>query len=446
MTKTLITHARIVNEGKIFEGSILIEGEYIAGIYSQGAELPKADNIIDAKGKYLLPGAIDDQVHFRDPGLTHKADIYTESRAAVAGGVTSFMDMPNTVPNTLTQELLEEKYEIAANKSLANFSFYIGASNTNLDEVVKTNPRNVCGVKIFMGSSTGNMLVNDTLVLEQLFAQSPVLIAVHAEDEDTIKANTQKAKEQFGDNPPMTVHPQIRSVEACYKASSQAVALAQKHGTRLHILHLTTAQEMELFNNNVPLAEKKITAEVCIPHLWFTDEDYQHKGTLIKCNPAVKSAKDREALWKALLDDKIDVVATDHAPHTKEEKENTYFASPSGMPMVQHVLPAMLEMSRKGAISIEKVVEKMCHNPAILFQIENRGFIRTGYFADLVLIDLDFAYTIEEKDILYKCGWSPIQGETLHAKIEKVFVNGHLTYNQGIFDENKKGKRLLFNR
>jgi dihydroorotase len=445
--KYLIKNAQIVNEGKSFVGSVLINNKIIEKIYSQ-SEQPgeNADVVINAEGKYLIPGMIDDQVHFREPGLTHKADIYTESKAAVAGGITSFMEMPNTIPNTLTQELLEEKYQIAAKKSLANYSFYMGVSNNNLEEVLKTNPRNVCGIKVFMGSSTGNMLVDDEHTLSKLFAQSPTLIATHCEDEQTIRANTEKYKKLYGENLPVRMHPEIRNAEACFKSSSFAVELAKKHGTRLHILHISTEIETTLFDNKLPLKDKKITAEACVHHLWFTDDDYDTKGTFIKWNPAVKSAKDREAVFNAVLNDKIDVIATDHAPHTKQEKQNTYFKAPSGGPLVQHALVSLFEHAKNGKISVEKIVEKTAHNPAILFEIEKRGFIREGYFADLVLVNPNNKWTVTSNNILYKCGWSPFEGYTFSTYIEKTFVNGHLVYNAGEFDESKTGERLHFDR
>lgn len=444
MKTKLIVNANIVNEGKVFAGDVLVKGPYIEKI---GTHLTDdADDVIDVEGKYLLPGAIDDQVHFREPGLTHKATIYTEAKAAVAGGVTSFMEMPNTVPNTLTQELLEEKYEIGRQHALANYSFFMGASNDNLEEVLKTNHRNVCGVKVFMGSSTGNMLVDNEAVLEGLFSKVDMLIATHCEDEATIRANTEIFRQKYGEDVPIECHPLIRSEEACYLSSSMAVGLAKKHGTKLHILHISTGRETALFDNSLPLEKKKITAEACVHHLWFSDEDYQKKGTLIKWNPAVKKASDREQIWKALLEDRIDVVATDHAPHTWEEKQNSYFKAPSGGPLVQHSLVAMLEKHREGKISMERLVEKMCHNPAILFQIEKRGFVREGYFADLVVADTNSTWMVEKSNILARCGWSPFEGQIFHSKIDTVLVSGHKAYHKGQFDETKKGERLLFTR
>ena len=441
---TLIKNAQLVNEGRIYKSDVLIENQIIKQI---DAEINiEADQIIDGEGLHLLPGVIDDQVHFREPGLTHKANIYTESKAAVAGGITSFMEMPNTNPQALTQELLEDKYQIAAETSIANYSFFMGASNDNLEEVLKTDPKTVGAIKIFMGSSTGNMLVDNKSVLKEIFEKSPMLIAVHCEDEATIQENIEKAKAQFGEEVPISEHPNIRSAEACYKSSSMAVELAKKYNTRLHVFHLSTEKEIELYDNTLPLAEKRITAEICIHHLWFDESKYEDKGTLIKWNPAVKKASDKKALFQALLDDKLDVIATDHAPHTLEEKSNTYFNAPSGGPLVQHALPAMLSFVNQEKISLEKVVEKMCHNPAICFQVENRGFIREGYFADLVLVDLDKPWEVTKENILYKCGWSPFEGETFNAQITHTFVNGHIAYEYGSFDETQRGMRLTFDR
>ncbi len=444
MPSTLIRNAQIVNEGQIFRSDVFIKDGFIAQI-SNTIEA-SADIIIDADGKYLIPGVIDDQVHFREPGLTHKAEIYTESKAAVAGGITSFMEMPNTNPQTLTQELLEEKYKRASEVSLANYSFFMGASNDNLEEVLKTNPRNVGAVKIFMGSSTGNMLVDNRVVLEKIFKESKMLIAVHCEDEETVKANAELARQEFGEDVPIEEHPKIRSVEACYKSSSMAIELAKKHDTRLHVFHLSTAKEIELFRNDIPLEEKRITAEVCIHHLWFDDSQYAEKGTHIKWNPAVKSKRDRDQLFQALLDDKLDIIATDHAPHTLEEKDNTYFKAPSGGPLVQHALSAMLEFYHQGKISLEKVVEKMCHAPAVCFQLEGRGFIRKGYAADLVLVDLENPWEVSKENILYKCKWSPFEGTTFQSKVTHTWINGHLAFKGGHFDESQKGQRLLFDR
>ncbi|MFI5164509.1 MAG: dihydroorotase [Bacteroidia bacterium] len=453
MQSILIKNANIVNEGKVFSGEVLIEGEIIKEISQSSAISHQPSVVIDAKGNYLLPGVIDDQVHFREPGLTHKAEIYTEAKAAVAGGVTSFMDMPNTIPNTLTQKLLEEKYKRASEVSLANFSFFMGASNDNMDEVLKTNPKNVCGVKIFMGSSTGNMLVDNSQTLENIFSKCKMLIATHCEDEATIRANMEKFKAKYGEDIPVECHPLIRSEEACYKSSSFAVELARKYNTRLHILHISTAKELELFDNKIPLKEKQITAEACIHHLWFSDEDYKTKGNFIKWNPAIKTKKDRDALLKGVLENKIDVICTDHAPHTIEEKNQTYFKAPSGGPLVQHSLVAMLEFVHQKKLTIEKVAEKMSHALADCFQIEKRGYIREGYFADLVLVDLNSPWKVEKNNILYKCGWSPFeaclpdrQGTTFHSKVTHTFVNGHLAYAEGKFDESQKGQRLLFDR
>ena len=443
-----IINANIVNENRIFAGCVFIKEGMIERVvagendFSPGKDVA----IIDAEGKYLIPGVIDDQVHFREPGLTHKADIYTESKAAVAGGVTSFMDMPNTIPNTLTQELLEDKYRLASEKSLANYSFYMGASNDNIDEILKTDPKKVCGIKVFMGSSTGNMLVDNIDTLNAVFSKSKLLIATHCEDEATIKANSELFRKNYGENVPVEAHPLIRSDEACFKSSDLAVGLAKLHNTRLHILHLSSAKETGLFDNSIPLEEKRITAEVCVHHLWFDSSDYQEKGTLIKWNPAIKTAKDKEALWDALLDDRLDVIATDHAPHTIEEKTNTYFKASSGGPLVQHSLPAMIDFYHQGKISLEKIVDKMCHAPAKCFKVEKRGFVREGYFADLVIVDVNARTKVGKDNILYKCGWSPFEGHTFKSKITHTFVNGNLIYNNGEFDETEKGKRLLFER
>ena len=442
--KYLIKNANIVNEGTTQLGDVLIVDQKIEKIASSiNAE---DATIIDAKGKYLLPGVIDDQVHFREPGLTHKANIYTESRAAVAGGVTSYMEMPNVKPATLTLELLEEKYKIGAENSLANYSFYLGASNENLEVVKAVNPKNVCGVKVFMGSSTGNMLVDDRKVLEGIFQSSPILVATHCEDEATIRANSAKALEQYGEDVPVSQHPVIRNHEACYKSSSLAVELAKKYNTRLHILHISTAKEIDLFTNQIPLSEKRITAEVCVHHLWFNDKDYDKKGTYIKWNPAVKSQEDQEALFQALLEDKFDVIATDHAPHTIEEKENKYFNAPSGGPLVQHPLYVMLEFWKNGKISIEKVVEKMSHAVSVCYEMEKRGFIKEGYYADLVLVDPSATHTVSKDNLLYKCGWSPFEGTTFSNLITHTFVSGNLAYKDGEIIEGTNGMRLTFDR
>jgi len=445
MSSIIIRNARIVNEGKITEGDVLIKNKRIEKIgVSISADVNTKE--IDAAGNFLLPGAIDDQVHFREPGMTHKGEIYTEARAAVAGGITSYMEMPNTVPQATTQELLEEKYQRAAQCSLGNYSFFMGTTNSNLEEVLKTNPENVCGVKIFMGSSTGDMLVDDARTLEQVFSRSPLLIATHCEDEKTIKKNIEAARSTYGDLVPPSQHPIIRNVEACYKSSSFAVELAKKHGTRLHVLHISSAKETFLFSNDIPLSEKKITSEACIHHLWFSDKDYLTKGNLIKWNPAIKSESDRDEIRKAVLDNRIDVIATDHAPHTKEEKSRSYFNCPSGGPLVQHAYLAMMDAVSDGWISIEKVVEKMAHAPAILFAIPDRGFIREGYFADLVLVDANRPQLVQASNLLYKCGWSPFEGHTFNSTVLKTFVNGHLVYNEGVFDESQWGMRLKFSR
>ena len=444
MSSTLIRNALLINEGKIFLADVFIQNGLIAQI-GQSLDV-QADESIDAEGKYLIPGIIDDQVHFREPGLTHKGELYTESKAAVAGGITSFMEMPNTKPQTLTQELLEQKYQRAKEVSLAKYSFFMGASNDNLEEVLKTDPKNVGAIKIFMGSSTGNMLVDDKNVLENIFEKSKMLIAVHCEDEATIQENTAHYKSIYGEDVPIEMHPKIRSDEACYKSSSMAIELAKKHDTRLHVFHLSSAKEMELFRNDIPLEEKRITAEVCIHHLWFDDSQYADKGTHIKWNPAVKSKSDKEAVFQALLDDRIDIIATDHAPHTLEEKNNTYFNAPSGGPLVQHALVAMLELYHQGKIRLEKIVEKMCHAPAICFQVENRGFIREGYAADLVLVEINNPWEVNKDNILYKCAWSPFEGNTFRSRVTHTWVNGHLAYQNGTFDESQKGHRLTFDR
>jgi len=446
MNRILIKNAKIVNEGSIFEGDVLIENDLIVEI-SDSISLKTSDcKVVDAEGSYLIPGAIDDQVHFREPGLTHKGDIESESRAAVAGGITSFIEQPNTVPNAVTQEILEDKYEIAAEKSFANYSFMMGATNDNLEEVLKTNPKNVAGIKIFLGSSTGNMLVDKEETLEKIFSSTPMLIAVHCEDETTIQNNLAAFKEEYGDDIPVTAHHLIRSAEACYISSSKAVALAKKTGARLHIFHLSTAKEMELFTNKIPLEDKKITAEVCVHHLWFTDADYKTKGNFIKWNPAVKTAEDRAELWKALNDGRIDVIATDHAPHTKEEKMQSYLKAPSGGPLVQHAVVAMFEAHHQGKITVEKIVEKMCHNPAKIFKIEKRGFIKEGYFADLVIVNPSLPWSVKPENILYKCGWSPFENFTFKSRITHTFVNGEMVYNNFKVKDIRAGKRLLFDR
>lgn len=442
----LLKGGTIINEGKRFIADILIKNDRIDRI-DPNITVGYAVEEINIEGKFVLPGCIDDQVHFREPGLTHKADIKSESRAAVAGGITSFMEMPNTLPNTLTQNLLQDKYNIASQSSVANYSFFMGASNDNIEEVLRTDDRKVCGVKIFMGSSTGNMLVDNEATLDSLFSRvPPILIATHCEDEATIQRNIKNFKEQFGETIPVENHPLIRSAEACYISSSLAVGMAKKHGTRLHILHISTEKEISLFENKLPLEQKLITAEACIHHLWFSDEDYATKGNYIKWNPAVKTAQDREAIWKAVLENKIDVIATDHAPHTIEEKNQSYFKAPSGGPLVQHALLAMLEKSREGKISLEMVVQKMAHAPAILFKIEERGYIREGYFADLVIVNPMKEITISKENILAKCGWSPFEGNTFSHSIDSTFVNGNIVYKDGNVISNEIGKRLLFNR
>jgi dihydroorotase len=446
MTTQLIKNARIINEGNQFIGSVLIKNGLIEEIYLGNPDKIQDDwNVIDASGKLLIPGVIDDQVHFRDPGMPQKGDIFTESRAAVAGGTTSFMDMPNVKPQTLSQELLAERYKLGAEKSLANYSFYMGASNTNLEEVIKTNPKNVCGIKIFMGSSTGNMLVDDIDTLSQIFEKAPLLIATHCEDSPMIDANLETYRKKYGDDIPMDYHGEIRSAEACYKSSSKAIELAKKHNTRLHILHLSSGMEMELFDNKVPSKDKRITAEVCVHHLRFNNSDYAERKARIRWNPAIKTADDQNKIWEALLDDRLDVIATDHAPHTIEEKDGNYMQAAGGGPLVQHSLVTMLEFAHQGKLSVEKVVEKMCHAPADVFQVEKRGYIRKGYFADLVLLSED-EWTVNKENILYKCAWSPFEGDSFHYKVDRTFVNGQLVYNQGKIDESIRGKRLTFTR
>jgi dihydroorotase len=446
MNKVLIKNAQIVNEGIIVKGDVFIENDLIFEIGGSISAKTGDTQIIEANGKYLMPGLIDDQVHFREPGLTHKATIATESKAAVAGGITSFIEMPNTVPQATTIEKLEEKFSIAKKTSWANYSFMFGGTNDNLEEILKVDEHKVAGLKLFLGSSTGNMLVDNPKVLEEIFSKTNLLISVHCEDEKTIKNNLEKYLKEFGEDIPIEMHPKIRSTEACYLSSSKAIELAKKTGARLHVFHLSTEKETNLFSNKKPLAEKKITAEVCVHHLWFTEEDYKTKGTKIKWNPAIKSQKDKDGLWKALLDDRLDVIATDHAPHTLEEKNNSYNKAPSGGPMVQHALVALLEMHHKGKISLEKIVEKACHNPAILFQIKDRGFIREGYKADLVLVDLISPWTVNKENILYKCGWSPFEGTTFKSRVSHTFVNGILTYHNLKFPNKSVPQRLTFNR
>ncbi len=445
MSNYLIKNGSLVNEGKVFKGDILIENGIIAQI-SSSIEITDNVTVIDAKGNYVIPGMIDDQVHFREPGLTHKGDIASESRAAIAGGITSFIEQPNTVPNAVTQELLEQKYQIAAQSSYANYSFMMGGTNDNLEEVLKTNPRNVAGIKLFLGSSTGNMLVDKQEVLEKIFSSTSMLIAVHAEDESTIQANLKKHIEEYGEDIPVRCHPIIRSEEACYISSSKAIELAKKTGARLHVFHVSTGKETELFTNDIPLKDKKITAEVCVHHLWFTDKDYETKGNFIKWNPAVKTEADKEQLWKALIDGRIDVIATDHAPHTKEEKSKPYTQAPSGGPLVQHALISLFEAKKQGRITVEQIVEKTAHNPAIVFQVEKRGFLKEGFHADIVLIDPSSNWQVKEDNILYKCGWSPFEGEVFSSKVTHTFVNGQLVYENDMVKDIRCGQRLLFER
>ncbi|HNW57225.1 MAG TPA: dihydroorotase [Bacteroidales bacterium] len=447
MSSILIKNATVVNEGKCFRSDILIKDEHISAIGSTGhITLPAGTKIIDATGLLLIPGVIDDQVHFREPGLTHKGDIFSESRAAVAGGVTSFMDMPNTIPQTVTIDLLNEKYLMGSENSLANYSFYIGATNTNLDEVMKADPSAVCGIKLFMGSSTGNMLVDNEDSLRKLFANAVLPIAAHCEDEPTIRNNSNIYMAEYGENIPISMHPLIRSRQACFKSSSYAVNLAKEYNARLHVLHLSTADEMKLFSNDLPLNQKRITAEVCVHHLWFDDSSYDELGTRIKWNPAVKTKYDRDALINGVNNNLIDVVATDHAPHTISEKNNSYFKAPSGGPLIQHSLVAMLELWHNKVFTLEKIVEMMCHNPAVLFNIRNRGFIREGYQADLCLIDPESSCTILKDNILYKCGWSPFEGTTFRSKVITTIVNGTIVYDHGTINDDYRGQRLLFRR
>ncbi|HLP94292.1 MAG TPA: dihydroorotase [Saprospiraceae bacterium] len=444
MSSLLLRNTRLVNRGVIRDADVLIRNGRIEKI-APGITAA-ADIEIDAKGKYLIPGIIDDQVHFREPGLTHKANIATESRAAVAGGTTSFMEMPNVNPPSVTQELLEEKYQIAARTSLANYSFFMGTTNDNLEEVLRTDPKRVCGVKIFMGSSTGNMLVDEPGTLERIFAESPMLIATHCEDEATVRNNLAKYKELHGDAITAEFHPIIRDARACYLSSSMAIELAKRHNTRLHILHISTKDELALFRNDIPLKDKRITSEVCVHHLWFSANDYAPLGNQIKCNPAIKSAEHRDALFPALLDDRLDIIATDHAPHTWEEKSQPYLQAPAGLPLVQHSLNVMLEFYHQGRISLERIVEKMCHAPAITFQIAERGFLDEGYWADMALVDLDHEWTVQPDNVLYKCGWSPFMGKTFRGKVVSTIVSGHLAWHEGQLREGKSGERLEFER
>jgi dihydroorotase len=447
MNSICIKNAKIVNEGVVFKGDLLITDEIISEIGTVNQEnIQSGTNIINAEGLFLLPGIIDDQVHFREPGLTEKGDILSESRAAAAGGVTSFMDMPNTVPQTITQATLNEKFKIGAENSLVNYSFYVGGTNTNLKELLDTDPEQVCGIKLFLGSSTGNMLVDDDSVLREIFSKSRLLVACHCEDEPIVRKNTEIYRQKFGEEIPVKYHSLIRSREACFKTSSYAVKLAGELNTRLHILHLSTADELKLFDNQKPLSEKMITAEVCIHHLWFDESDYDRLGSLIKWNPSIKTRYDKEALIKSVNTDIIDIIATDHAPHTSGEKSNSYLKCPSGGPLVQHSLVAMLEMYKNGIFSVEKIVEKMCHNPAILYRIKDRGFIREGFKADLCLVDPGRSWTVSRDNILYKCGWSPFEGTTFKCKVMKTFVNGTIVYDEGVINENYRGQRLTFGR
>ena len=446
MKTLLIKNAKVVNEGIIFSGDVLILDDLIHEIAENISAKHSDTIIIDAQGSYLIPGAIDDQVHFREPGLTHKGTIASESRAAVAGGITSYIEQPNTVPNAITQEILEEKYTIAAKISFANYSFMMGGTNDNLEEILKTNPKNVAGLKLFLGSSTGDMLVDSYESIEKIFTSTKLLIAVHSEDENTVKTNFENFKATHGEDIPAEYHPQIRSAEACYKSTERIVKLAKKTGARLHVFHISTAKELEFFSNKIPLEKKQITAEVCIHHLWFSDEDYKTKGNLIKWNPAIKTSEDRKALWAALLDNRIDVVATDHAPHTLEEKQQVYTMAPSGGPLVQHAVVAMFEAFHQGKISVEKIVEKMAHNPAKIFKIEKRGFVKVGYYADLVIVNPNMPWNVSKDNILAKCVWSPFEGETFRSRITHTFVNGQLVYQNFKVNEVPFGKRLLFDR
>jgi len=447
MNNLFIKNATIINEGRTFRGEVLIRDEVISSVNSPGQTIiPEKAHIIDASGLLLLPGIIDDQVHFREPGLTHKGDIFTESRAAVAGGITSFMDMPNTIPQTVTNALLKEKLRMGSESSLANYSFYIGATNTNLDEVMNADPLEVCGIKLFMGSSTGNMLVDDETALRNLFSKARIPVACHCEAEPVIRRNSEIYRKQYGEDVPVTMHPLIRSREACFLSSSYAIRLAKEYNTRIHILHLSTADEMKLFSNEAPLSQKRITGEVCVHHLWFDETAYEDKGTLVKWNPAIKTRFDREALLNGTMNDLIDIVATDHAPHTMGEKSGTYFKAPSGGPLVQHSLVAMLELWLNGLISAEKIVEKMCHNPAILFNIKKRGFISEGYKADLVLVNPDDPWTVTKDNILYKCGWSPFEGTTFRSKVVMTIINGTVVFDNGMINEDYRGQKLVFER
>lgn len=441
--KYLIKNAKIVNEGEISEKDILVDGQFISKIDSDISD--ESAVLIDAKGKYLMPGIIDDQVHFREPGLTHKANIYTEAKAAVAGGVTSYMEMPNTKPAALTLELLEDKYSIAKRDSLANYSFFMGTSNDNADTVLKIDPKNVCGIKIFMGSSTGNMLVDNEKTLEKVFCNTPNLVAIHSEDESIIRENLKKHIEKYGDDIPDELHPVIRNEEACYKSTVKAIEIANRCKGRLHVLHISTSEELDLFRNDIPLAEKNITAEVCAHHLWFDADDFKTMGSLVKCNPAIKDKRHKGLILEAVKDDRIDILASDHAPHTIEEKDNVYTKSPAGLPLVAHTFNIMLEFYHQGKISLEKIIDKMAHKPAELFRIDRRGYIREGYFADLALFDINHKWEVNKFNIHYKCAWSPFENKTFTGKVTDTFISGHHAYNNGSFDESKKGLRLEFN-
>lgn len=447
MSSILIRNAIIVNEGRSFRGDLLIKDEVISAVGSASqVDIPKGSQIIDASGLFLIPGVIDDHVHFREPGLTHKGDIYTESRAAAAGGITSFMDMPNTVPQTVTIKELNEKFRIASDKSVINYSFYLGATNSNIPEALKADPAEVCGIKVFLGSSTGNMLADNEESLRNLFKEALLPVAAHCEDEKIIRKNIDFYTKEYGDEVPFKMHPLIRSREACFKSASYAVGLAREYNTRLHILHVSTADEMKLFSNELAVRDKRITGEACVNYLWFDDSGYDEHGALIKCNPAIKTRFDREALRQGINNDLLDIIATDHAPHTSEEKSGSYLKAPSGVPVVQHSLLSMLELWHKKVFSIEKIVEKMCHNPALIFKISQRGFIREGYKADLCLFNPDAQWTISKENILYKCGWSPFEGTRFQSKIFMTIVNGTIVYNNGIFTEDFRGQRLKFER
>ncbi len=447
MNKILIKNATIVNEGRSYKGNLMIKGELIAAIGEiDDTDITPDTKIIDASGLLLIPGIIDDHVHFREPGLTHKGDIHTESIAAAAGGITSFMDMPNTLPRTISTDILEEKYRLGSESSVINYSFYIGATNTNLDEVMKTDPEEVCGIKLFMGSSTGNMLIADEKALDELFKKATIPVAAHCEDEQTIRKNTETYREKYGEEVPFGFHPAIRSREACFISSSHAVNLAKKYNTRLHILHLSTADELKLFRSDIPLTQKRITGEVCVHHLWFDESAYEDLGALVKWNPAIKTKYDRDALTDAVNKSLVDIIATDHAPHTLSEKKNSYFRSPSGGPLVQHSLVAMMELWHRKVLSLEKIVEMMCHNPAILFNIRKRGFIREGYKADLCLVDSSNPWTVSNENILYKCKWSPFEGMSFKSKIIRTIVNGTIVFDDGVINEDYRGQRLKFDR